>query len=74
MRARAAPDPVYVTQSLLPSLLDFWHKRVTGLGRPPPIPAFQERDRALVGVGNLPGGCASTPSARKAPAKRPLEP
>ena len=30
-------DPVYVSQSLLPSLLDFWHNHV--------IPAFEERDK-----------------------------
>jgi hypothetical protein len=39
-------DPVYVTQSLLPSLVDFWHQQV--------LPALEERD--LVGKDNVPVG------------------
>ena len=30
-------DAVYVSQSLLPALVDFWHNQV--------VPAFEERDR-----------------------------
>ena len=36
-------DPVYVTQSLLPALVDFWHNHV--------LPAFEERDR--MGIENV---------------------
>lgn len=39
-------DPVYVTQSLLPSLLEFWEHHV--------IPALEERDR--LGKDNVPVG------------------
>ena len=39
-------DPVYVTQSLLPSLLEFWEQNV--------IPALEERDR--LGKDNVPVG------------------
>ena len=39
-------DPVYVTQSLLPTLIDFWNQQV--------LPAFEERDQ--IGRDNLPVG------------------
>ena len=39
-------DPVYVTQSLLPTLIEFWNKQV--------LPAFEERDQ--LGPENVPIG------------------
>ena len=48
-----AVDPVYVNQSLLPALVEFWHASV--------LPAFEERDRCLDGVpvGWIPGAKSS---------------
>lgn len=48
------PDPVYVTQSLLPSLVHFWYQVV--------LPAFEERD--VLGKDNLVVGWLP-PTARK---------
>lgn len=39
-------DPVYVAQSLLPCLVDFWKNHV--------LPAFEERDRSHCDVGWVP--------------------
>jgi hypothetical protein len=39
-------DPVYVAQSLLPCLVDFWKNQV--------LPAFEERDRERCDVGWVP--------------------
>ena len=56
------PSPVYVSQSLLPSLLDFWHQQV--------VPAFEERDqlgRERAPVGWVPSNAATTARKRRAP-------
>ena len=51
-------DPVYVTQSLLPSLLDFWHQQV--------LPAFEERDQ--LGRDNVPTGWIPAFARKRPPA------
>lgn len=54
-------DPVYVTQQLLPSLVDFWHNMV--------VPAFEQRDRmGMDGVqfGWIPEHIAAAAAKRKA--------
>ena len=51
-------DPVYVTQSLLPNLLDFWHQQV--------LPAFEERDQ--LGKDNVPIGWIPAFARKRPPA------
>jgi hypothetical protein len=48
-------DPVYVTQSLLPTLIDFWTQQV--------LPAFEERDQ----MDHVPVGWIPTSARRRKP-------
>ena len=50
-------DPVYMTQSLLPALLDFWNQQV--------LPAFEERDQ--IGRENVPVGWIPAGARRRKP-------
>lgn len=57
-------DPVYATQQLLPSLVDFWHNLV--------LPSFEQRDR--IGIdhtyfGWIPEHIANAAAKRKADAQ-----